>query len=115
MTPTIVDRQMIVMERYWSGCYPDRMDIVVIKSSEDGETLNKRILGMPNEIFEAKEGIVYIDGKRMNDPYVTTTREFSIEPIKIPKDCYFVIGDNRGNSLYGIFHRREIWGIVIYF
>ncbi len=78
MTPTIVNAQMIVMERYWNGCYPDRLDIVVIKSSDDGDTLNKRIVGMPDEILEVRDGIIYINDKRMNVPYVVATRDFSV-------------------------------------
>ena len=115
MMPTIENRQMVVMERYWFGCYPDRMDIVVIKSSDDGDTLNKRIVGMPNEIFEVKEGVVYVNNKEIEDPYRSTTTAFSVKQIRIPEDCYYVVGDNRENSLCGIFHRREIWGIVIFF
>lgn len=114
MSPAIQDREMIIMERCGQPCMPNRMDVIVIKSVDDGCTLVKRIIGMPDERIEVKEGIIYINGRKIEDPYTVETPQFGVELTRIPDDCYFVIGDNRESSLFGIFHRREIWGIVIF-
>lgn len=73
-----------------------RFDIVVIETEES--YLIKRVIGLPGETIEYKDGKLYINDKEYKDPYYKdNTLDF--ERKKIPKDCYFVMGDNRGNSI----------------
>lgn len=95
-----------------------RFDIVVI--SENGKLIIKRVIGLPGETIEYKNNELFIDGKKMEDPYSSTsTDDFSIEDIghvKIPGDTYFVMGDNRSNSLdsrypsVGVINKNKILG-----
>ena len=61
--------------------------------------LIKRVVGLPGDTIEAKEGVVYIDGKKLAEPYlvdgVTTT---NLPEQEVPAGHVFVMGDNRGDS-----------------
>ena len=78
-----------------------RFDIVVIK--EDDKYIIKRVIGLPGESVEYKDNVLYINGEKVDDPYPSTkTDDFSIQDIgheKVPGDTYFVMGDNRADSL----------------
>lgn len=89
-----------------------RFDIVVI---ETGETyLIKRVIGLPNETIEYKEGKLYINGKKINDPYYNNKNTNDFESVKIPKEHYFVMGDNRNDSIdsriIGVINKKDIIG-----
>jgi signal peptidase I len=83
---------------------PGYKDIVVFKSNlttDNGKAklLIKRIIGVPGETIEIKDGIVYINGKQLLEDY--TKEAFTtgtIDPMIIPEGKLFVMGDNRGNS-----------------
>ena len=95
-----------------------RFDIVVI--DEGNKSIIKRVVGLPGETIEYKDNKLYINGKEMNDPYPSTkTDDFSIEDVghtKIPGDTYFVMGDNRTDSLdsrypsVGVIKKSQILG-----
>ena len=95
-----------------------RFDIVVI--DEGDKSIIKRVIGLPGETIEYKDNKLYIDSKEVNDPYPSSkTDDFSIEDIghtKIPGDTYFVMGDNRINSLdsrypsVGVIKKEQIIG-----
>jgi signal peptidase I len=101
-------------------CYhfvsPKRGDIVVFKTPPlaavrcgEGGTFVKRLIGLPGETLEEKNGYVYIDGKKLNEPYIQKGRRDARDygPLVIPKDNYFMMGDNRAQSC----DSRE-WGTV---
>ena len=74
----------------------DRYDIVVVKTED--EELIKRVYGLPGEKIAIEEGNVYINDKKISDPYAygNTSR---YEAITLGEDEYFVLGDNRIVSL----------------
>lgn len=93
----------------------DRFDIVVLKNEED-ELVVKRIIGLPGESIGCEDGKVYINENILKETYISSkTSTFSIQ--KIPKDKYFVMGDNRSNSIdsrdYGTVKVEKIIGKVI--
>jgi signal peptidase I len=74
------------------------------------QTYIKRIIGLPNETIEIKNGVVFIDEKPLDEPYLDATTNQSKQTIplrKIEPNAYFVIGDNRDNS-----SDSRIWGTV---
>ena len=95
-----------------------RFDIVVV--NEGNKYIIKRVIGLPGEVIEYKNNELYINSQTVNDPYPSTiTDDFSIEDIghtKIPGDTYFVMGDNRSNSLdsrypsVGVIKKNQIVG-----
>lgn len=73
-----------------------RWDIVVIKL-DNNNYLIKRVIALPGETIKYEAGILYINGAKMIDQYsLTETDDF--EEVKVAKDEYFVMGDNRAVS-----------------
>ena len=81
--------------------YTKRFDIVIFRYPYDeSELYIKRIIGLPGETVEIKDGDVYIDGskKPLDDSFTAEKIEGSFGPYKVPEDSYFVMGDNRNCS-----------------
>ena len=95
-----------------------RFDIVVVDKGD--KYIIKRVIGLPGETIEYKNNEIYINGEKIKDPYPSTkTDDFSIEDVghtKIPGDTYFVMGDNRADSLdsrypsVGVIKKEHILG-----
>ena len=88
----------------------NRFDIVVV--DEGNEYLIKRVIGLPGEEIEYKENQLYINGKKVKENYGSqVTEDFKV---KVKKNSYFVLGDNRTNSLdsrhFGAFKKDRIIG-----
>ncbi len=88
----------------------ERFDIVVV--DEGDEYLIKRVIGLPGETIEYKDNQLYVNGKKVKENYGSEkTDDFKV---KVSKDSYFVLGDNRTNSLdsryFGAFKRKKILG-----
>jgi signal peptidase I len=107
---------------FWS---PKRGDIVVFhtpplaeRACGAGGTFVKRLIGLPGDTWEEREGFVYIDGKKLNEPYVQQGRRDTrtIPPQKIQPGNYFMMGDNRSSSCdsraWGTVPRKDIIGKV---
>jgi signal peptidase I len=108
---------------------PRRQQIVIFKPPYNPALPDyvKRVIGLPGETVDIHDGSVWIDGKRLEEPYVLGRTESpdpsasSIKlPYKVPENCYFVMGDNRGNSLdsryWGCMPRKNLIGtpVMIY-
>ncbi|MBI3597963.1 MAG: signal peptidase I [Nitrospirae bacterium] len=111
---------------------PKRRDIIVFRFPEDeSKDFIKRVIGIPGDIVEIKEKVLYVNGQPQRDetyinkqdaeeiPHIVSTRD-NFGPITVPKDSYFVMGDNRDHSLdsrfWGFVHNSKIKGeaIIIY-
>lgn len=84
---------------------PHRGEIVeLISPIETEKGLVKRVIGLPGETIAIKDKKVYINGQMLNEPYAFYKRKDEIlvgdnlAEMKIPEDCYFVLGDNRDES-----------------
>ena len=113
---------------------PQRGEIVVFKTpplaqQECGSqgTFVKRLIGLPGEVWEERGGFVYINGRKLNEPYVKSDRRdhqslglMDIPPrntyTRIPKDYYLMMGDNRNSSCdsrrWGLVPRKNLIGKV---
>ncbi len=87
-----------------------RFDIIVIDSGK--ELIIKRVIGLPGDSIEYIDNELYVNEKKIDDPYGNgATENFKV---KVPKGKYFVLGDNRENSMdsryFGSFSKKEIKG-----
>lgn len=80
---------------------PQRGDIAIFKFPDyEKQLFIKRIIGLPGETLEMREGRIYIDGSEepIDEPYLTVVPVGDYGPITIPENAYFMMGDNRNNS-----------------
>jgi len=77
---------------------PRRGDIVIVEQPNGQSNLVKRVIGLPGETIESRDGHTYINGELLDEPWVTYFGGREYPPIQIPKGHIFIIGDNRPNS-----------------
>lgn len=110
MNPTLKNGDIMILNKI---AKIDRYDIVVIKSKKASDIIIKRVIGLPGETVEIKEGNIYINGKKIKDKYGFEKKN-DYYYVELPKDEYFVLGDNRPISadsrLFGTFKKKEIKG-----
>lgn len=88
MNPTFKTGDFVMGQRLFSSV--ERNDIII--ASKDGQQITKRIVGMPGDVLEIKQGFVYINGDKIGE---------TIHPdqqLMIAEQQYFLAGDNRNNS-----------------
>ena len=88
----------------------ERFDIVVVDDGKD--YIIKRVIGLPGETIAYKDNQLYVNEKVVEDTYGSNrTEDFEVT---VPEGKYFVLGDNRGNSLdsryFGAFDKEKIMG-----
>ncbi len=74
-----------------------RGDVILIE--HDGNLLVKRLIGLPGETISIVDGKIYIDGTLFVEPYAVIPATYSVDELKLDSDSYFVLGDNRPDSL----------------
>jgi signal peptidase I len=141
MRMTLVEGDLILVNKFIYGAHipftknflpalrqPKRGDIIVFIYPEDKKKdFIKRLVGLPGETVEIKGGSIYIDDKPATEPifkqtYYYNRGEFASEGQKIvvPKDSYFVLGDNSVSSkdsrYWGFVHKNNLLGkaLIIY-
>ena len=101
-------------QKYLPARTIDRGDIVALWSPENPKIrLVKRVIGLPGETLELRHRKLYIDGRKLDEPYVVhidpreINRRDNFGPVVIPPDHFFLMGDNRDNS-----NDSRFWGFA---
>ncbi len=103
--------------KYLFGREPQRGDIVIIEFT-DRVFFLKRVVALPGETVEFRNGELYINGVRQNEPYVKFVCDWNMPPRKVDPGNYYVIGDNRSMPLeehkFGQVTRSRIIGAPLW-
>lgn len=91
---------------------PRRQQVIVFHPPfAGGNDYIKRVIGVPGDRLEIRNGAVWINGRPLDEPYVTIpmnpAEKYPFQSVTVPSRHYFVMGDNRGNSFDSRF-----WGFV---
>ncbi|PKM66203.1 MAG: signal peptidase I [Firmicutes bacterium HGW-Firmicutes-2] len=101
MSTTIEPGDRLIANRLaYRGADPERGEIVVfIQHEDEGKLYIKRLIGLPGETIQIIDGVVYVDGIILIEPYLNENLDNgNYGPYNVPEDYYFFLGDNRCNS-----------------
>jgi len=117
MEPNLHENERLIVDlvtyRYRT---PQRGEIIVLDAPErqPGPPLIKRVVGVAGDTVEIKNGGVYINGQRLDEPYLGVITAGAMAPLVVPEDYVFVLGDNRGASndsrYFGVVPFEDILG-----
>lgn len=111
MLPTIQLQDRLIVDRlFYKYSTIKRGDILVFTAPEQAQEdldLVKRVIGLPGEKVEIKNGKVYIEDKALNEPYIMAPPDYNYGPVTVPPNSYFMLGDNRRAS-----KDSHIWGFL---
>ena len=78
---------------------PRRFDVVTVRLSGNHVMLLKRIVALEEESVEFKNGFLFVNGQKIDEPYVTKRQPWNLSPRVVKKDHVYVVGDNRNVAM----------------
>jgi signal peptidase I len=122
MAPLLSDQERIFINKFVYRFEPiERGDVVVFWYPLDrSKSFIKRVIGLPGEKVEIRQGIVYVNGHAIQEPYVPPQYEdiSDFGPIRVPRGSYFVMGDHRISSndsrVFGPVASKYIYGRAVF-
>lgn len=117
MIPTLEVGDRVLVAKFWNWFFePSKGSLYVFKYPVDRDRdFVKRVIAVPGDIVDIRNGTVYINGEPTEEPYVKNHDRFTLKPsnvfpevpVKIPEGKYLMLGDNRSNSA-----DSRYWGLV---
>jgi signal peptidase I len=122
MAPLLSDQERIFINKFVYRFEPiQRGDVVVFWYPLDRtKSFIKRVVGLPGETVQIRQGVLYVNGKVIPEPYVPPQYEDNSDfgPKTVPPDCYFVLGDHRISSndsrVFGPVPSQFIYGQAVF-
>lgn len=115
MEPTLQINDRLVVEKisyYFNP--PERGDIVVFwppdrltPPGQRRDAFIKRIIGLPGDVVEVREGNVFVNGEMLDEDYIKAPPDYEWGPEQVPESAFLVLGDNRNSS-----YDSHSWGFV---
>lgn len=110
MRPNIQDGDRLLVDRVsYSVTQIDRFDVVILESPNDAQVdYVKRIIGLPGDRIVIRDGRVFVNGRRIEEPFDSYLDRAATSSYVVPEKSYFVMGDNRPVSS----DSREGWYVA---
>lgn len=115
MQPTLeINDRLFIDKISYKFISPHRGDVVVftpppavVAEEKSAAPFIKRVIGLPGEQIEVKEGRVYVNNQPLQENYIADRASYNWGPQIVPRNSYLVLGDNRNKSYDG-----HIWGFL---
>jgi len=95
-------QQLLINKVVYYFHEPERGDVIILHPpppySSKTPLFIKRIIALPGDTIEVNNGAVYLNGSRLDEPYIKEPPAYNFQQKKIPENEYFVLGDNRNNA-----------------
>ena len=100
MEQTLNNDQFVVVNKLGYRLHePQRGDIIVFRDwASDDRKLIKRVIGLPGETVEIRNGQTFVNGTMLDEPYIDLPGRDTRPATPVPEDHYYVLGDNRSDS-----------------
>ncbi len=100
MEPSFEDGQRLIINKaVFHLREPERGEVIIFHPPyEFGRDYIKRVIGLPDDLIEIKTGTVYVNGVKLQEPYIKSPPAYTFGPFRVQPNTYFVLGDNRNNS-----------------
>jgi len=111
MVPSIVPGDRLFVEKITHRFFGlERGDVIFFKPPHNSflkDDLIKRLIALPGDTVEVKDGKLYLNGEPQDEPYINEPIEYEMPKLVVPPDSIFVMGDNRNRSL-----DSHVWGVA---
>jgi signal peptidase I len=124
MMPTLDDQERIFINKFVYRFHFEKIDrgdtVVFWFPGDPSKSYIKRVIGMPGDRVEVRDGSVVVNGNRLEEDYVPQEYrdQSEMRPTTIGPDEYFVLGDHRSSSndsrTWGMVPRRYIYGKAVF-
>jgi signal peptidase I len=116
MVPTLRIGDRLIVEKLSYRQHPPHFRDIVVFQPPDlllsqgykaDQAFIKRVIGLPGQTVEVKQGKVFVDGTALTEPYIAAPPTYVMKPITVTPGHVFVMGDNRNNS-----NDSHVWGLL---
>lgn len=124
MMPVLEDQERIFINKFvyqFNISSIEHGDVVVFYYPHDqSKSYIKRVIGIPGDMVEVREGRVLVNGMQTDEPYVPAEYrdQMSYSPVKVAEEQYYVMGDHRSSSndsrSWGLVPRENIYGKAVF-
>jgi len=116
MLPTLSRHSQVFVAKFLRTANTlERGDIIAFRAAKNSYV--KRLIGLPGDQIELRNGFVYINGQPLYEPYAQTPVSQKIEALTVPPDTFFVLNDNRSEQddsrIFGCIPIEDIMGKAV--